>query len=67
MVINKNALIDGLHSDGYFLHMLNIACGCNAVSQPNQERVSSFYLAHHHLFEKTWRCVAKIVNLLLIQ
>lgn len=30
--------------------------------QPNQQRESSSYLAHHHLFEKIWGCVAKTVN-----
>lgn len=52
----------GLHFDEYFLLMLNIVHRLNAVSQPNQQREPSSYLAHHHLFEKIWGCVAKRVN-----
>lgn len=42
--------------------MLNIVHRRNAVSQPDQQRKPSSYLAHHPLFEKIWGCVAKTVD-----
>jgi len=53
---------DSLHFDRYFLHLLYIVHRYNAVSQPNQEGESRYFLAHHHLFEKAWERVAKTVN-----